>query len=169
MAGLLGAVLQGFRIVPVSVVTQVLMAILIPLGAGFFPVNSGAKTSVQQAISNYRPGDQTAKRNFINANWISWLSRPILLSFRNTFRKKGRLILTIFTLTVAGAVFIAVFNVRDSMSSVMDQLMQHFLGDVTVTFRQPYRVGKVEQALLDFPGVNDVEGWGSAAGECSPR
>ncbi len=147
--------------------TQILIAILIPLGAGFFPVNSGAKTSVQQAISNYRPGDQTAKRKFfnVNAKWISWISRPILLSFRNTFRKRGRLLLTIFTLTVAGAVFIAVFNVRDSMAHVMSQLMQHFMGDVTVNFRQPYRVSKIEQNLLTIPGVKGVEGWGGAAGE----
>ncbi len=165
IASVQGAVLQGFRIIPLAVVTQTLIAILIPLGAGFFPVNSGAKTSVQQAISNYRPGDQTTKRNFLNANWINWISRPLLLSFRNTFRKKGRLLLTLFTLTVAGAVFIAVFNVRDSMSSVMDQLMQHFLGDVTVNFRQPYRVSKVQQALLEVPGVSGVEGWGGAAGE----
>jgi putative ABC transport system permease protein len=48
---------------------------------------------------------------------------------------------------------------------VMDQLMQHFMGDVTVNFRQPYRVGKVEQALLGIPGVKGVEGWGGAAGE----
>lgn len=167
IASLMGAVLQGFRVIPAAVVTQSLIAILIPLGAGFFPVNSGAKTSVQQAISNYRPGGQTAKRKLfnVNAKWISWISRPILLSFRNTFRKQGRLILTIFTLTVAGAVFIAVFNVRDSMSNVMDQLMQHFMGDVTVNFRQPYRVGKIEQTLLAIPGVEGVEGWGGAAGE----
>jgi len=165
IASVQGAVLQGFRIIPLAVLIQTLIAILIPLGAGFFPVNSGAKTSVQQAISNYRPGDRASKRNLLNANWINWISRPLLLSFRNTFRKKGRLILTIFTLTVAGAVFIAVFNVRDSMSSLMDQLMQHFLGDVTVTFRQPYRVSKVEQALMEIPGVIAVEGWGGAAGE----
>ena len=167
ITGLMGATLQGFRVVPLAVVTQALIAILIPLGAGFFPVNSGAKTSVQRAISNYRPGSQSAKRTLVNFNarWISWISRPILLSFRNTFRKKGRLILTIFTLTVAGAVFIAVFNVRDSMSAVMDQLMQHFLGDVTVSFRQPYKVGKVERTLLEIPGINGVEGWGGAAGE----
>jgi len=165
IASVQGAVLQGFRIIPLAVVTQTLIAILIPLGAGFFPVNSGAKTSVQQAVSNYRPGDQTNKRNILNANWINWISRPLLLSIRNTFRKKGRLLLTLFTLTVAGAVFIAVFNVRDSMSSVMDQLMQHFLGDVTVSFRQPYRVSKVQQTLLEIPGVIGVEGWGGAAGE----
>jgi len=167
MSHLMGAVLQGFRVIPAAVITQTLIAILIPLGAGFFPVNSGAKTSVQKAISNYRPGDQTGKRKLFNFNakWISWISRPILLSFRNTFRKKGRLLLTIFTLTVAGAVFIAVFNVRDSMTHVMGQLMQHFLGDVTVTFTEPYRVDKIQQNLLKVPGVEGVEGWGGAAGE----
>ena len=167
IARLLGAVLQGFRIVPAAVVTQVLIAMLIPLGAGFFPVNSGAKTSVQRAISNYRPGSQAAKRKLFNfsTKWTSWISRPLLLSFRNTFRKKGRLLLTIFTLTVAGAVFIAVFNVRDSMDNMMTQLTQHFLGDVTVTFTQPYRVDKIQQNLLRVPGVETVEGWGGVAGE----
>ena len=33
----------------------------------------------------------------------------------------------------------------------MDQLMQHFMGDVTVNFRQPYRVSKIEQTLLGIP------------------
>lgn len=167
IANLMGAVLQGFRMIPAAAIAQILIAILIPLGAGFFPVNSGAKTSVQQALSNYRPGNQTAKRKLFNfsAKWTSWISRPILLSFRNTFRKKGRLLLTIFTLTVAGAVFIAVFNVRDSMSNVISQLMQYFLGDVTVNFSQPYRVDKIQQNLLKVPGVEGVEGWGGAAGE----
>jgi putative ABC transport system permease protein len=171
IANLMGAVLQGFRIIPAAVVTQVLVAILVPLAAGFFPVNSGAKTSIQRAISNYRPGGQSAKSGIVNfsSRWFGWISRPILLSFRNTFRKRGRLLLTIFTLTVAGAVFIAVFNVRDSMGNLMDQLMQHFLGDVTVSLRQPYRVGKVEQVLLGIPGVEGVEGCGGAAGEIGMR
>ena len=167
ITSLMGAVLQGFRIIPSAVVTQILIAILIPLGAGFFPVNSGAKTSVQRAISNYRPGSQSKKSTSfkLDTKWINWISRPILLSFRNTFRKQGRLLLTIFTLTVAGAVFIAVFNVRDSMTGVMDQLMQHFLGDVTLNLSRSYRVDKVEQELLKLPGIKGVEGWGGAAGE----
>jgi putative ABC transport system permease protein len=166
MAYLMGAMLQGFRIVPVAVIAQTLIAILIPLGAGFFPVNNGAKTSVQAAISNYYPGSQPAPstRNRFSP-WIKWVSRPILLSFRNTFRKRGRLLLTIFTLTVAGAVFIAVFNVRDSLDSVMENLLQHYLGDVTVNFDQPYRIDKIRQTLLEIPGVEGVEGWSAAAGE----
>jgi len=164
---MMGAGLQGFRIIPIAIIVQVVIAFLIPLGAGFFPVNKGVKTSVRRAISNYRPGIQSANRSFINrsGHWVSWVSRPILLSFRNTFRKKGRLILTIFTLTIAGAVFIAVFNVRASMDNVMDQLMQHFLGDITVNFSQPYLKSKVERDLLAVPGVAGVEGWGGASGE----
>ena len=167
IASFMGAVLRGFRIVPAAIVVQVLIAFMIPLGAGFFPVNKGAKTNVRRAISNYRPNSQAASRNFLNqgTRWLRWISRPILLSFRNTFRKKSRLILTIFTLTVAGAVFIAVFNVRASMDNVMDQLMQHFMGDVTITLTQPYRISQVKQDLLAVPGVIGVEGWGGASGE----
>jgi putative ABC transport system permease protein len=164
---MLGAEIQGFRVIPTAILVQVLIAFLIPLGAGFFPVNKGARTNVRRAISNYRPSGQSARQSFLNRSggWVRWISRPILLSFRNTFRKKGRLLLTLFTLTVAGAVFIAVFNVRASMDHVMDQLMQHFLGDVTINFNQPYNTSKVKRDLLVIPGIAGVEGWGGASGE----
>jgi putative ABC transport system permease protein len=167
VTNLMGAELQGFSIIPIAIAVQVLLAFLIPLAAGFFPVNRGAKTNVRRAISNYRPRNQAASRSFLNRSgrWVSWISRPILLSFRNTFRKKGRLILTIFTLTIAGAVFIGVFNVQASMNNLMDQLMQHFLGDVTINFNQPYNTSKVERDLLAVSGVVDVEGWGGAGGD----
>ena len=167
MANLLGAQLQRFRVIPTAVVVQIIIAFLIPLGAGFFPVNRGARTNVRRAISNYRSTNQSSNQSFLarSSRWIRWVSRPILMSIRNTFRKKGRLLLTIFTLTVAGAVFIAVFNVRNSMNHVMDQLMQHFMGDVTINFTQPYNVNKVERDLLTIPGVNGVEGWGGTSGD----
>jgi putative ABC transport system permease protein len=43
--------------------------------------------------------------------------------------------------------------------------MQHFMGDVTVNFHYPYRVSRVEQTLLEIPGVKSVEAWGGVAGE----
>ena len=167
IANLIGAALQGFRFVPSAVVVQVVIAFLVPLSAGFFPINKGAKTNVRRAISNYQPASQSSSEDILSrgARWVSWFSRPSLLSFRNTFRKTGRLLLTIFTLTVAGAVFIAVFNVRSSMNNVMDQLMQHFLGDVTINFAQPYHTTRVERDLMLVPGVAGVEGWGGAAGK----
>jgi putative ABC transport system permease protein len=168
IASLLGATVQGFRVVPIAVIAQVLLAFLVPLSAGYFPIRTGAKVNVRQALSDYRPGHQTAKRSFLNLSrvWTRWVSRPILLSFRNTFRKMGRVLLTIFTLTIAGAIFIAVFNVRATMNNVMEQVMQHFQGDVTLTFSRPYRVDQIERILMvNIPDVRGVEGWGGAQGE----
>jgi putative ABC transport system permease protein len=167
MADLMGAKLQGFRIVPIAIIAQILIAFVIPIGAGFFPVNSGSKINVRRAISNDHSGGQPMQLEFLNriTGYFSKTSRPVLLSIRNTFRKKGRLILTIFTLTIAGGVFIAVFNVRDSMTDFMGQLMQYFMGDVTVSLNQPYPIKRLEQVLLPIPGVNDLEAWGGAYGE----
>jgi len=170
-ASLLGAVLMGFRIIPAAVVVQAVVAFMVPLSAGFFPVNKGAKTNVRRAISSYQSGGGGVKQGFFTRSglWVRWISRPILLSFRNTFRKKGRLFLTIFTLTIAGAIFIGVFNVRASMDNVMNQLYLHFMGDVTINFSQPYHTSKVVRDLLAVPGITDVEGWGGASGQILDR
>jgi putative ABC transport system permease protein len=159
--------LQGFRIIPFAIVLQVLIAFLIPLVAGFFPVSKGSKINVRRAISNDRSGGQPTRLGWLNqiARWVPWVSRPVLLSIRNTFRQRGRLALTIFTLTIAGAVFIAVFNVRASMTQFMDQLAQYFMGDVTINFNQPYPVTRVERVIQPVPGIVDIEDWGGGSGE----
>jgi putative ABC transport system permease protein len=167
LAYTMNAVLQDFRVIPVAVVVQVLIAFLIPLGAGFFPVNKGSKTNVRRAISNDRKGNQSTGLGWFNqvTKRIRFITRPILLSIRNTFRQTSRLLLTIFTLTVAGAIFIAVFNVRSSMSEFMDQLTMHFLGDVTIRFNQPYQITRIEKVVTSIPGVSSLEGWGAVGTE----
>lgn len=157
--------LQGFRVVPAVVVVQAIVALGIPLLAGYFPVNRGAKTTVRRAISDNAPEERASGAGLLDrlGVWFRWLSRPLILSIRNTFRRKGRLALTLFTLIVAGSIFIAVFNVRSSLSDFMDLLGQHFMADVTVTFNQEYRIVQVEQDAYQVPGVQLVEGWGGAS------
>jgi len=163
----MNAILQDFRIIPVAIIVQVLIAFLIPLGAGFFPVNKGSKTNVRRAITNDRARNQSSGLGWINriTQRIGFIARPIMLSIRNTFRQTARLLLTIFTLTVAGAIFIAVFNVRTSMTEFMDQLSMYFMGDVTLSFSQPYPITRIEKAALSIPGVISLEGWGGVSSE----
>jgi putative ABC transport system permease protein len=167
LANLMGIDILGFRFIPAAVITQSVVAFAIPLGAGFFPVNKGARINVRRAISNDRPGAQPSRSAMLDrvTSAFSWISRPILLSIRNTFRQKGRLTLTIFTLTIAGSIFIAVFNVRDSMQNMMDMLMAHFIADVSLSFSKPYPISQMEQVILPIPGVEDIEGWGAARGD----
>lgn len=168
MSGMFNATLQGFRIVPSAVAVQVGVAICIPLAAGFLPVRNGSKISVRRAISSDRLDEKPHRPGMLdglNRLGVGLLSRPILLSIRNTFRRKSRLILTLFTLTMAGAIFIAVFNVRVSLEHYMDKLMQHFMADVTLNLDRPYRSERITQAVLQVPGVKKVEAWSGAAAE----
>jgi len=161
----INAEIQDFRVIPIAIILQVLIALIIPLVAGYLPVNSGSKTNVRRAISNDHPGVQSSGASWLNriSEWVHWLSRPIVLSLRNTFRRKGRLVLTVFTLTIAGGIFIAVFNVRSSMGHFMDQINQHFKADITLSFSRPYPISRIKQIVLPIPGVVDLEGWGAAS------
>src|SRR5690606_30043300 len=67
--------------------------------------------------------------------------------------------LTLFTLTMGGAIFIAVFNVRVSLGSYVDDLGNYFRADVTVDFDEPYRIREVEKFAMQIDGVEKIEGW----------
>jgi putative ABC transport system permease protein len=88
-----------------------------------------------------------------------------VISLRNTFRRKSRLALTLFTLTMGGAIFIAVFNVRVTLHDYMDQIGNYFVADVSLDFERPYRLIEIDQRVRSIAGVQRVEGWQFISGE----
>jgi putative ABC transport system permease protein len=177
--------LLGYRIVPLAYIIQFAVGILVPLVAGLAPVINGSRTTVLKAISgdlavdssgrtegsvpaadHGGPGKretrwerfQTRVTNALARRGIH-IPRPLLISLRNTFRRRGRLLLTLFTLTMGGAIFIAVFNVRVTLRSYMNSIGEYFIADVTVDFDEPYRLREVEQYAMQVGGVTYVEGW----------
>ena len=110
---------KGFQIVPEVVLLQAVVAVLISVMAAFLPLWRGTQVPVRVALDSYGLGSGPAGRfsHMIDERVdrligrFDSLSRPLRLSLRNTFRRKGRLGLTLATLTMAGAIFIAVFSV----------------------------------------------------------
>jgi putative ABC transport system permease protein len=51
------------------------------------------------------------------------------------------------------------------MSDFIDQLTMHFMGDVTISFGQPYPITRIEKIALSVPGVTSVEGWSGVGTE----
>jgi putative ABC transport system permease protein len=94
---------------------------------------------------------------------VRGLPRPLLLSLRNTFRRKGRLALTLITLILAGTMFIAVVSVRASMAGTVDEVFQYYQMDVELGFSRSYRIDRLESVAQSVPGVVSVESWGSAS------
>jgi putative ABC transport system permease protein len=153
--------LQGYRIVPLAYLLQIIVALLIPLVAGFIPVINGSRVKVQEAISGSGLSASKASYGWLErlGSRVKWLTRPMLISLRNTFRRKRRLLLTLLTLTIGGAIFIAVFNVQLSLEDFIKKTEKYFIADVTLNFDRPYRVDEINNAVMNIPHVQHSEGW----------
>ena len=68
---------------------------------------------------------------------LDGLPRPLLLSIRSTFRRKGRLALTLAALTLGGAVFMTIFYVRGSLFATLADTTRYFDYDVQVQLSEP--------------------------------
>jgi len=158
--------LSGFvQQVPAFVILlQAATGVLTPLVAGLIPVLLGVRTTVREAISDYGIGAMVGTSPF--DRWLAsirGLPRPTLLSLRNTFRRKGRLALTLIALASAGAIFIAVLNTRLSLLRGFDQILAMFGYDVQVILSEPQPVSRLQREAIRVAGVERVEGWGFAS------
>ncbi|MBE0672850.1 MAG: ABC transporter permease [Anaerolineales bacterium] len=167
--------LLGYRIVPMALIIQIVIGVLVPLVAGIAPVVNGSRITVLRALSGDITGDENkSQKQESRVNWFDWMlvrltnilarrgihfPRPFIISIRNTFRRRGRLMLTLFTLTMGGAIFIAVFNVRVTLHDYMSDIGKYFRADITLDFDKSYRIREVEQFALQNPDVVSVEGW----------
>jgi putative ABC transport system permease protein len=141
---------------------QVAAGVLVPLAAALYPVFNGVRITVRQAISSYGIGEEAAGRGGLDrlVERVRGLSRPALLSLRNTVRRRWRLALTLVTLTLAGAIFIGILSVQRSLLGVLDTLFRYWSYDVQVEFARSYRIDQLEREALRVPGVTAAESWG---------
>ena len=181
IAGEMNFNLLGYRIVPTALIVQILVGLLVPLIAGLAPVINGSRITVLRALSGGLAEDEKhAKGGENRLPWFDWmqvkatrilakrgihLPRPFVISLRNTFRRKSRLALTLFTLTMGGAIFIAVFNVRVTLHDYIGQIGKYFVADVSLDFDRPYRLQEIEQMLMKVGGIQHMEGWQFVSGE----
>jgi len=173
--------LLGYRIVPMAFAIQIAVGLFVPLIAGLAPVINGSRITVLKALSGDLAEDEIQfKDGEMRLSWFDWaqvkvthtlaargihIPRPFIISLRNTFRRKSRLALTLFTLTMGGAIFISVFNVRVTLHDYIGQIGKYFRADVSLDFDQAYRLREVERAVMSVDGVTQVEGWQFASGE----
>jgi putative ABC transport system permease protein len=150
-----------------AILLQIVIGLVLPVLASFLPFITSLRISAAEAMSTYTMG-----RGRFGKNWIDrllsgsnlWFARKasirsILLSVRNTFRNKSRLALTLITLTLGSATFISVFNVRASLTSTVDDMIQWFNCDAILTFDRSYRSEKVQREALSVPGITDTDVW----------
>ncbi len=146
---------------------QAAVGLLLPVLASLVPFLSSLRISAAEAMSVYSTSKGRFGKNGIdlllsgsNLWFLRNLSlRSMLLSLRNTFRNKGRLTLTLITLTLGSATFISVFNVRASLSSTVNDMVKWFNCDTMLTFDRSYRSEKIQLEAQSVPGVAQTDVW----------
>jgi putative ABC transport system permease protein len=81
------------------------------------------------------------------------------ISLRNTFRRKGRLALTLSTLTLGGAIFVAVLSVHASLLKTLDEALTYWNYEIEISFAHAHRIAQIEREALSVPGVAAAECW----------
>jgi putative ABC transport system permease protein len=169
MAGYLNffpATYQGYTS---TLIQQFIVALFVPLLAAMWPMYNSVRMTVRETLSEYGIGKNIKPKKTSVSKGTLLIPRPMRLSLRNAFRRKLRLSLTLFTLVLAGALFIGVYNLWASFDKVINDIQGYFLADINVNFSRAYRFDKVSEMALNIPGVSSVEGWLEYPGTVIPE
>ena len=154
----------SFEISTTAVMVQAGVALFSPLLIAIIPILSGARITVQEAITTYGLGKSSGLLDQLLAR-LQFMPRIVALTVSNTFRNKKRLILTQITLVGAGIIFMMVMSTRLSLLyTFTDILFAIFDVNVMLDLKSEARIVEIEGLTLTNPEVKTVEVWGTAKG-----
>ncbi len=148
--------------IPVWVyVVQVLMGTLVPLFVALGPIQRTTRVTVRETLNDYG----TTRESFGSRGLDGWLGKiqgidnTLILALRNTFRRRGRLILTLGLLAAAGGMFMTGINVNAAWNQLIVDAgaIRHY--DVEILFSNPQTAEKVLATISSIRGVQKVEPW----------
>lgn len=147
---------------------QLTMGLIVPLVIATVPIRRVSRMTVYQAISD----SGVRAERFGKPERRRWgrISRTLLLALRNTFRRRGRLILSISLLVTAGAIFLMALNVKGGWNALLasGHTARHY--DLEVRLDRPTSSAALTERLLTLPEITAVEAWGySASGLAQPN
>jgi putative ABC transport system permease protein len=165
-AGILNFRISSY-VVPGWITTlEVIVGLVVPLLAAIVPIRLGTRTSVVRALTNTGVNAAKFGHGLVDRllGLLRGLPRPVALSLRNTFLRKGRLLLTLMTLSLASGVVMSVFSVQASIEQSIDDLDAWWAYDAQVRYEQPVDRMGAERIAAGTSGVSAVESWiGKAA------
>jgi len=139
---------------------EVAVGVLVPVLAAAFPVHKGTTLPVAKAL-NATGVSASFGHGLVDRalGLIRGLPRPVALSLRNTFLRKGRLALTLTTLVLASAVVMAVWSVRGSMLQTVEDMGSWWNYDAQVFMARMQPRAELEREAARVDGVTTVETW----------
>lgn len=143
---------------------QLGVGLLVPLIAAAPTIISGTKVSPARVLSEYGISQVWGGAGMLDRvlSRFPTFTRDTLLALRNPFRKRGRLILSLITLTFAGAVFMAIVNLRSSLNASLGEMFSFWRYDSWVILDDYVPAERLLNEAQKVPGVEQAEVWNFA-------
>jgi putative ABC transport system permease protein len=140
---------------------QIASGILVPVLIALVPILSATRITVRQALDDVGVNRSIFGTGSFDAllGQIRGLDGTLLLALRNTFRRRGRLLLTLGLLASAGAMFLTSLNVMAGWERTLEQAAQDRRYDAEVRFNRFESLARVNAVLKKVPGVQAIEPW----------
>jgi putative ABC transport system permease protein len=140
---------------------QLLAGLLVPLFIALGPILRATRITVREAINDYGTSLKASQSGRLDAllGKIRRMDRTLILSIRNTFRRRGRLVLTLGLLSAAGAMFMTALNVRSAWERNLADAASDRRYDLEIRLNRPHPEEKVVSIISAVPGVKKVESW----------
>lgn len=142
VASWVSAYIEGYKLSPLGLGIGAVMGLVIPVLAALIPVWRSTRISILEAVTDFG----------LSSDWgKSWLARQlgqlplpmtILQAIRNIWHKKGRLTLTILTLTAAVSAFMGARAVSASLDTFIGNMVNIHDYDIRLT---PQRASDYER------------------------
>jgi putative ABC transport system permease protein len=160
--GLYNVEYESFAFSQKAVIYMIVAALAVPLAAALVPILNGVRITVRQAIASYGLGGD------FGSSWIDRLveriGRRFLASYNaialaNTFRRKGRLVLTQLVLVTAGVMFMMVMTLSSSITATLDAEFDRNTHDIIFNLEEMQRVDRATSLAEQVDGVQKAEMW----------
>ena len=143
---------------------QTVAGLLVPLLVALGPITRGSRITVREAISDFGVSQETFGSRRLDAllGALRGLDRSLLLALPNTFRRRGRLLLTLGLLAAGGAMFMTGLNVSAAWQRNLADSFANRRYDLEIRLSRPEPVDTLSARISSVPGVQYVEAWGYA-------
>ncbi|MCG2787569.1 MAG: ABC transporter permease [Anaerolineae bacterium] len=149
-----------------ALLLQLGVGLLVPLVAAAPAIFNGTQVSPAKVLSEYGINQVWAGAGLLDRILRRFpnLTRDLLLALRNPFRKRGRLILSLITLTFAGAVFMAIVNLQGSLNAALNEMFGFWRYDAWLIVDGHIPAERLVNEAKAVPGVRNADAWGFTIG-----
>jgi len=149
-----------------ALLVQFGVGLIVPLFAAAPSIFNGTRVSPARVLSEYGISQVWRGAGFMDVllNHFPRFTRDLLLALRNPFRKRGRLILSLVTLTFAGAIFMGIVNLQASLNASLDQMLGFWNYDAWLVVDGHVPARRLVDIAESIPGVGRGEAWGFTIG-----